>query len=580
MNRVVNVEIAGQVFWIDEYAFETLHAYLNEIRKQLADDEGADEILEDIELRLAELLYAFNSNNKRAITPDQIDAVIDQVGYIDSESNEEIVERETPRKSYLDPRNRIIGGVCAGLSMKMRIPAFFIRLLFIALIFAFGLGIVLYLILWLSLESNTSRNAALASQGKPRTARLIASVEEARTPAGFQIQRIIFLPFTLIGYLLQSLGKQLRKWNLSVTFIFKTIFAGVLLFFSILLCTGLFYLNETPLFPRSITWLLNVSALYLMVLGLAIFFLEDYLPRPGLKVGKKLKTAAILPVFIIIIAGIYITNEFAYQKRELNERDYPITGNQLILDINSNLNHSPFPNFVSIQFRPKESEDDHDLSISIDYTSYGSDEQNAIENIQGIEYLYSFNENTLTLNNYFTLEKETYFRNQVVNVVLEIPQGMRIQSSHSLRISHDMNAYFYQLAGGFGNKGGFYVSSGGLLHELDGEFRNRVSYNEKSVLLDKFCQEFFIRDVWSCRSNIHVPLRNNWFFDKAFEDDMEIIEQIRKYLMPSHSLMFSNLKEINELTGTLKTDYLVNNKFQQYLEQLIKIKSEQALYIN
>ncbi|MCW9018579.1 MAG: PspC domain-containing protein, partial [Kangiellaceae bacterium] len=126
MNKVVSIEIAGQVFWIDEDAYEDLRNYLQKIRAQLEDDECADEIYKDIELRIAELLYGLHSDEKKAITQEQLDEVIEQVGFIEGE--EESVEADSlPRKSYLEPQNRILAGVCAGLATRFKVPAFIIR---------------------------------------------------------------------------------------------------------------------------------------------------------------------------------------------------------------------------------------------------------------------------------------------------------------------------------------------------------------------------------------------------------------------------------------------------------------------
>ena len=153
MNKVVSIEIAGQVFWIDEDAYDALQTYLQKIRAQLIDEESADEIFTDIELRIAELLFAYSGDEKQAISLLQLEEVIEQVGFIDSENS----EIEIPRKSYRDPQNKILGGVCAGLAVRLGVPAFVVRVIFLLLIPLFGLGIALYLIFWISLDTITRR---------------------------------------------------------------------------------------------------------------------------------------------------------------------------------------------------------------------------------------------------------------------------------------------------------------------------------------------------------------------------------------------------------------------------------------
>ena len=55
MNKTLNINLAGIVFHIDEDAFEILNNYLNALKNHFKNEEGADEILKDIEGRIAEL---------------------------------------------------------------------------------------------------------------------------------------------------------------------------------------------------------------------------------------------------------------------------------------------------------------------------------------------------------------------------------------------------------------------------------------------------------------------------------------------------------------------------------------------
>ena len=55
MKKTININLAGFVFYIDEDAYETLQKYLNNIRTYLGNTEGREEIIDDIESRIAEL---------------------------------------------------------------------------------------------------------------------------------------------------------------------------------------------------------------------------------------------------------------------------------------------------------------------------------------------------------------------------------------------------------------------------------------------------------------------------------------------------------------------------------------------
>ena len=55
------------------------------------------------------------------------------------------------KKLYRNFQTGLLGGVASGLSEQYKIPPFFIRLLFIVLLMALGLGLFLYIALWVVL---------------------------------------------------------------------------------------------------------------------------------------------------------------------------------------------------------------------------------------------------------------------------------------------------------------------------------------------------------------------------------------------------------------------------------------------
>lgn len=125
----MNIEIAGQVFWVDESAYQTLQDYLIKIKTQLANEENSQDIYTDIELRIAELLYGLNSDKNRAISVEQLISIIEQVGFIDGSDETSGQDENIPRKSFLDLHNKILGGVCAGLATRLKVSSLLIRLI-------------------------------------------------------------------------------------------------------------------------------------------------------------------------------------------------------------------------------------------------------------------------------------------------------------------------------------------------------------------------------------------------------------------------------------------------------------------
>ena len=55
MNKTYNINLGGLVYHIDDNAYELLDKYLNNLRAHFKKEEGGEEIVHDIELRISEL---------------------------------------------------------------------------------------------------------------------------------------------------------------------------------------------------------------------------------------------------------------------------------------------------------------------------------------------------------------------------------------------------------------------------------------------------------------------------------------------------------------------------------------------
>lgn len=572
MNKVVSIEIASQVFWIDEQAYDILQAYLQKIRSQLVDDECADEIYQDIELRIAELLYGLCSDEKKAVVIAQLEQVIEQVGFIDDEDLDDTdIELEQPRRSYLDPQNKILGGVCSGLGMRFGVPAFVLRLVFISLTALFGLGIAIYLIFWITLETNTNRNAALAAQGKAQTAKRIASFEAPKASGLMQLQRVLFLPVSIIGMLLTAFGNHFKNRRKGYLLIIKTLFGMGLLMAALIVSSIVINVPDSRLFLNVVAWLLSASAMYLVILVLAIYFREYYHRRPNVKVNRMLKLGALIPIILISVATVYTNMAQWAENSESVEKKFAIKGQQLNLKFNEK---RPLQGHTwATQFKIKTTTtDDQQLILRIDYGAYGFNPIDAKTNIRDIDYLFSFEGDTLILDNFWLLNEGAVRRGQSVEVTIEIPQNMKVTSTLPLKLNRDNRPYGYSTAK---RKEGadVYLSSGLYLHENTQDFSHQLSLNERQVLENKFCEAFFISEAWRCLANIKLALAQNSRFDRAFEQNIDNIEQMRLFLLPDRSLFVSHLSELNQQVKSLSRQYPVMNDFQIYVEHLLSIKS-------
>ena len=157
MKEIKQVSLNSMVFYVEDDGYIVLKQYISRLERYYADKEGGKEIVEDIQIRFAELLLEKRTFLEQAITLSNIEAVIAVLGYPDSfepeESGESKQQEPPPHKKrkqlYRDLENAKIAGVCSGLSYYFDIDAWVFRLAFICLsIFSVGFWLLVYVVLW------------------------------------------------------------------------------------------------------------------------------------------------------------------------------------------------------------------------------------------------------------------------------------------------------------------------------------------------------------------------------------------------------------------------------------------------
>ncbi|MFL5786471.1 MAG: PspC domain-containing protein [Flavisolibacter sp.] len=168
MKKIININLSGRVIPIEDTAYESLQRYIESLRKYFAGEEGRDEIINDIESRIAELMSGKINKGATAITDADIEEIIHSMGRVEdfeaasaedaktttSASFEEPKSQRTKHKGrlYRDGTDKILGGVCSGIANYMNVDPAIVRFLFAIITFGgFGIGFLIYIILWIIL---------------------------------------------------------------------------------------------------------------------------------------------------------------------------------------------------------------------------------------------------------------------------------------------------------------------------------------------------------------------------------------------------------------------------------------------
>ncbi len=173
MKITVSINLGGYSFNIDEDAYTELRRYLKNLELHFAEEESSSEILSDIESRMAELFRGKLTTFKQVITIEDVNHVISVLGtpedISDNEKRSAGDKFSTPgyNRMYRDSDRRIIGGVCSGMAAYWNIEPWIVRVVFLILAMMGGLGILIYLILYIVLPEAKTTAQKIEMKGDP-----------------------------------------------------------------------------------------------------------------------------------------------------------------------------------------------------------------------------------------------------------------------------------------------------------------------------------------------------------------------------------------------------------------------------
>lgn len=186
MKKIININFQGRIIPIEETAYDILKLYIESLRKYFAKEEGCEEIINDIESRIAELFSDRLKRNTPCITDEDVNSVIASIGrpedLEEAEGAQDIPSSGASYSSttgnatgtgsgagtnqayqqasqgsngnkrlFRSDNDKIVGGVAAGLASYFGIDPSVMRILFVIFMFLGGSGFLLYIILWIVL---------------------------------------------------------------------------------------------------------------------------------------------------------------------------------------------------------------------------------------------------------------------------------------------------------------------------------------------------------------------------------------------------------------------------------------------
>ncbi len=178
MKQVININFQGRVVPIEVSAYDILKAYVDSLSRHFSMEDGKDEIINDIENRIGELFQERIKAGAVCITDEDVNAIIKSIGrpedFDDADpsattGNTDAAEQNTQqqqqssatntsgkRRLFRDENHKLVGGVCSGIANYFDIDIVIVRIVFLVLLFSFGIGFIPYVILWIAVPSSAT----------------------------------------------------------------------------------------------------------------------------------------------------------------------------------------------------------------------------------------------------------------------------------------------------------------------------------------------------------------------------------------------------------------------------------------
>lgn len=490
MNKTFNINLGSYPFAIDEDAYEYIQNYLNTIRRHFSASDGCEEILYDIEVRMAEL-FQEHLKGRAIISMKEIDEVIMIMGKPEDFGAEPMAESyqsssrgkksdskiKPGKRLFRDPDDKKLAGVCSGISAYLGIEdPLWVRLIFAVLLFT-GTGVITYIILWALVPEASNAGDKLAMRGEPATIQNIAKVvEEELTDLGdklnewskdlgskkksdevnhaFQAKSILAEGVNMIGKIASNIIPFIRQ-----------IFKPVIIVLAIILLSTLGISWAASFvglsFAAPVLFSMGPDSTLLSYLGIGSLFFTIGLPILGLmlfvarlgfsyRINKNIKTGFwtvwFLSLFTTMFAGMSTIKDYSSRHEFNTMTDYNISDQDIHIAMpEENLDHT-FGIHMDKFFVEKgdqwavrdvtlKVEKSKDALVHIErfISARGSDLAEAQQNSLYVSNDLKVNGNEISISKFLTIPRKNKYRNQSVDYVIYVPEGKNVSFDNNVK---------------------------------------------------------------------------------------------------------------------------------------------------
>ena len=352
-----------------------------------------------------------------------------------------IEDDKSVKKFFRNPEDKVLGGVASGIAAYFGIDTGVVRLLFVLGIVFFGVGFLLYIVLWMIAPAANTLTEKMEMQGQPITLSNIESSikqnlninESPNNESG--LTRVLLFPFRAIATIIGGLGSAFGPFLHGIVAIIR-VFAGILMlvlgFAFMVACLAALaatvgiesgvQFGGIPIeqIRHDITLPMTVSGFLTGIIpafGLAILGVMLIMTRNVISSRTALTAAGVWLLSLVIFAGTVTPLAHSFQRKGVVEETKLLRVAGIptfdITDIDSEYDQG-----TDIELMGYEGTD---IALLQRFEAQGRNRADAQANARTIRYRYVQQDSVIRFNNGIELAPKARFRMQDLEMDLKVP---------------------------------------------------------------------------------------------------------------------------------------------------------------
>lgn len=365
-------------------------------------------------------------------------------------ASEDLEEEPSVKKMFRDTEKKVIGGVASGVAAFFGADIALIRVLFVVAAIFGGLGLIVYIILWIALPQAKTITERMQMQGEPVTLSNIEttvkkSLNEKEQDEESVLTKIVLFPFRLIAMVIEGITKVLGPLFkvlidvLRVAIGIVISLTGLLMIIALVMAAGVifgfFHFSDLPWFQFPVgetgipleafrnsfpTWTtffaftaVLVPALFINLIGNSIIA-KRVVFNP--LVGWSLFVLFFVSVVVLSISVPQMIYAFKEEGEYKVEKTFSLNGKTAVLRVNE-IGLDDY-DVTSLTIKGYEGTE---LKLVERFEAQGNTRKAAVENAQMVEYKVDQNDSILLFDSNILFKKDAKFRAQRLDMELFIP---------------------------------------------------------------------------------------------------------------------------------------------------------------